>query len=302
MCDRVRDWEHRDHQALFRLESGARRWAALVWRDLPECGLYSDQDVRLPADVVEAARQASALGVSADTISMDWTAVRERVFGRIDAAADSEEELRRRQSNVTLFRDQARFVAPKLLQVGSERISADRFVIAAGSRPHLPAVTGIEDPQLADRIHTSDTIMRLPAAPASLIILGGGMVAAEFAHIFAACGTQVTILHRGEKLLRTADGAMSQRFTELLSRRVVLRLGQHVSWIEGTERGVEVGTVDDDGIEYSFGAEQVLVATGRCQLGHPRSASHRSRCRRRHRIGRRGRLSANHCRGNLCLG
>lgn len=216
-----------------------------------------------PADVVEAARQASALGVSADTISMDWTAVRERVFGRIDAAAGSEEEFRRRQSNVTLFRDQARFVAPKLLQVGSERISADRFVIAAGSRPHLPAVTGIEDPQLADRIHTSDTIMRLPAAPASLIILGGGMVAAEFAHIFAACGTQVTILHRGEKLLRTADGAMSQRFTELLSRRVVLRLGQHVSWIEGTERGVEVGTVDDDGIEYSFGAEQVLVATGR---------------------------------------
>lgn len=216
-----------------------------------------------PADVVEAARHAAGLGVTADAINLDWTAVRERVFGRIDPIAESGEESRRRQGNVTLFREQARFVAPKVLQVGSERISADRFVIAAGSRPHLPAVTGINDSQLSDRIHTSDTIMRLPTAPASLIILGGGMVAAEFAHIFAACGTQVTILHRGEKLLRTADSAVSQRFTELLSRRVVLRLGQHVSWIEGTERGVEVGTVDDDGIEYFFSAEQVLVATGR---------------------------------------
>lgn len=216
-----------------------------------------------PADVAQAARHAADLGVRTGEVGVDWEAVRERVFARIDPLAESAEAYRRSQSHVTLFRGQARFVGPKTLQVGDQRFSADRVVIAAGSRPLVPDVSGITDPAVSQRVHTADSILRLPTAPKSLIILGGGRAAAEFAHIFAAFGTQVTVLHRSERLLRSADAAISQHFTELLSQRVALRLGQHLSWIEATERGVEVGTVDDDGIEYSFGAEQVLVATGR---------------------------------------
>lgn len=215
------------------------------------------------ADLAEAARQAAGLGVHTGAVTVDWAAVRDRVFGRIDPLVESAQAYRRSQSTVTLLRGQGRFVGPKLLKVGDRTISADRFVIAAGSRPRIPEVSGIAEPAVAPRVHTTDTILRLPSLPKSLIILGGGTVAAEFAHIFAGFGTQVTVLHRGDRLLRAADGAISQRFTELLSRRVALRLGQHLSWIEATDRGVEVGTVDDDGIEYSFGAEQVLVATGR---------------------------------------
>jgi mycothione reductase len=105
--------------------------------------------------------------------------------------------------------------------------------------------------------------MRLESLPKSLIIVGGGLVAVEFAHIFAAFGTQVTLLHRGSALLRRADGAISQRFTDLISRRVVLRLGQHLASVADAGGRVEVGTTDDDGIEYFFEAERVLIATGR---------------------------------------
>jgi mycothione reductase len=216
-----------------------------------------------PADLAESARHAARLGVDAGAVTVRWNDVRDRVFGRIDPIVASGEAYRRDSTNVALYRERAHFVAPKVLAVGEERISADRFVIAAGSRPRIPEVPGIDDPALADRIHTSDSIMRLAALPKSLIIVGGGLVAAEFAHIFAAYGTQVTLLHRGQVLLRHEDEAVSRRFTDLLSHRVVLRLGQQLASVEDVGGGIEVGTTDDDGIEYYFEAEHVLLATGR---------------------------------------
>ncbi len=215
------------------------------------------------ADLAEDARHASVLGMDAGAVSVRWGDVRDRVFGRIDAIVADGEAYRRDADNVTLYREQGRFVAPKTFRVGEEQFTADRFVLAAGSRPFLPDVPGIDDPELAGRVHTSDSIMRLGALPKSLIIVGGGLVAVEFAHIFAAYGTQVTLLHRGARLLRHADESVARRFTDLISRRVVLRLGQHLASIADAAGRVEVGTTDDDGIEYFFEAEQVLIATGR---------------------------------------
>ena len=216
-----------------------------------------------PADVAESARNGSRLGVDVGTVSVRWKDVRDRVFGRIDPIVASGEAYRRDSANVALYRERARFIAPKVVAVGEEQFSADQFVIAAGSRPRIPEIPGIDDPALADRIHTSDSIMRLAALPKSLIIVGGGLVAVEFAHIFAAYGTQVTLLHRGQTLLRNADEAISSRFTDLLSKRVVLRLGQRLASVEDADGRIEVGTTDDDGVEYFFEAEQVLIATGR---------------------------------------
>ncbi|MCA0296385.1 MAG: mycothione reductase [Actinobacteria bacterium] len=215
------------------------------------------------ADLAEDARTSGPLGLDAGPVSVRWGDVRDRVFGRIDAIVAGGEAYRRDAPNVTLYREQARFVAPKMLRVGDEQFTADRFVLAAGSRPFVPDVPGINDPELAGRVHTSDSIMRLETLPRSLIIVGGGLVAVEFAHIFAAYGTQVTLLHRGSALLRHADEEVSRRFTDLISRRVVLRLGQHLASVADAAGRVEVGTTDDDGIEYFFEAEQVLIATGR---------------------------------------
>ncbi len=220
-----------------------------------------------PADIAEDARHAAALGVDTGPVRVRWPDIRDRVFGRIDPIAADGEAYRRDSDNVALFREMAHFVAPKMLRVGEEQFTADQFVLAAGSRPRIPDVPGMDDPELADRIHTSDTIMRLAELPKSLIIVGGGLVAAEFAHIFAAYGTQVTVLHRGSRLLRFADESVSERFTDLISRRVVLRLGQHLASVADAAGRIEVGTTDDDGIEYFFEADHLLVATGRIPNG-----------------------------------
>ena len=82
-----------------------------------------------------------------------------------------------------------------------DEFTADKVVIAAGSRASRA-------PAIADcgvRYYTSDTIMRIPELPEHLVIVGGGFVAAEFAHVFSALGVRVTIVVRGSTLLRGHD-------------------------------------------------------------------------------------------------
>ena len=94
-------------------------------------------------------------------------------------------------------------------------------MIAAGSRVSVPDVPGLAEAGY----HTSDTVMRLEELPRRMVIVGGGYVAAEFAHVFSALGVRVTQVHRGPRLLRHHDEAIARQFTELAGRQWDLRLG-----------------------------------------------------------------------------
>ncbi len=231
-------------------------------------GCIPSKMLSYPADLAESARHASALGVDVGEVSIRWADLRDRVFTRIDASAQAAEAQRARHQGVTVYRENATFVGHKRLLIGEEEvITAEQFVLAAGSRPWIPDLPGLDDPAVAARIHTSDDVMRLAELPGSMVIVGGGSVATEFAHLFAACGTAVTLLNRGPRLLRAADQSIGERFTELLSERVTLRLGQTIASFEPIPGGVIVGTVDADGVEYFFEGERVLLALGRTSNG-----------------------------------
>lgn len=249
-------------------EAFAKRRVALVDDGEPfggtclNAGCIPTKMFAYPADVVTSVRDARRLGLGADHVRLNWDEVRDRIFTRIDPIAEQGEEYREQSSNVTLFRERGRFVGPKRLQVGEETITADAFVIAAGSRPRIPDVPGLE--AVRDRVHTSDTIMRLDVLPKTLVIVGGGPVAAEFAHIFSAFGSEVTVVTRGDAMLRNEDESISKRFTEIFGERVNLRLNQHlVDLLDSDRRSVLVATSDSDGIDYHFEGEQVLLALGR---------------------------------------
>ncbi|MEA4944930.1 MAG: mycothione reductase [Propionicimonas sp.] len=221
-----------------------------------------------PAELADLAREAGRLGVDTGEVSVRWGDIQRRIFDRVDAQAASALSYRERGEHVTLFREKAHFAGPRVLQVGDRQLSADAFVLAAGSRPRVPEIAGLDDPVVAERVHTSDTIMRIPHLPRRLVIVGGGSVATEFAHIFSGLGVEVTLLYHGNRLLRRADTAIGERFTELLSHRVTLHLGQELASLEAAPSGqLEVGTVDADGVEYSFEADLVLLAVGRVPNG-----------------------------------
>ena len=215
------------------------------------------------ADVAAAPQAGAGLGVDLQLQGVRWRDVRDRIFGRIDAISGGGREYRAHGSeNVTLVEGSARFTGVKELTVetaeGPQVLTADRFVVAAGGRPVVPSIPGLED----TGFHTSDSVMRLDELPPRMIILGTGFVGAEFAHVFASLGVEVTVIGRSGSLLRGEDTDVAHRFTELAAQRWDLRLNRKTVSAEADGDVVRLHLEGPEGAE-TVEAEQLLVAVGR---------------------------------------
>jgi mycothione reductase len=208
------------------------------------------------ADVAEAIRGAWRYGVDGRVEGVRWPDIRDRVFNRIDAISAGGREYRAAGEGVTLLESEAHFTGPRSLQLASgEEVTADRIVVAAGSRPSIPDVIT----QSGVAFYTSDDIMRLDALPRRLVILGGGFIAAEFAHVFGALGVEITIVCHSAPLLRHLDRDVSERFTGLARRQWDVHLGTPVVKAWSGEDGIHLELSDGAHVE----ADALLVATGR---------------------------------------
>lgn len=218
------------------------------------------------ADLASTPAEAHRFGLSEQLTGVNWPAIRDRIFDRIDPISTGGEGYRRDHqdnANLTLLRGTARLTGPRSLTVAGQdgtehRISADTVVLGAGSRPELPPIDGLAEAAP----HTSDTIMRIESLPASLAILGSGVVAVEMAHVFASLGVEVTLIARSQRVLRAADADVSARLTEILGERLRLEKGVTTTSVRRTETGVELRG-ERDGAEVVLRAEELLVATGR---------------------------------------
>ncbi|GEL26841.1 mycothione reductase [Pseudonocardia sulfidoxydans NBRC 16205] len=221
------------------------------------------------ADLAEAVRRAARYGVDATLDGVRWPDIRDRVFGRIDPIAQGGKEYRMdpvRTPNVTTYLGHARFTGDRTLAVAPtdggpvETITADRVVVAAGGRPHVP------DPILDAGVpyETSDTIMRIEKLPQRLVVLGGGYIASEFAHVFSAFGVEVTLVARGGHLLRLADETLGRAFTTIAQERWDVRLNT----VAQSARTLDDGSVELTLTDGSVATGDVLlVATGRVPNG-----------------------------------
>ncbi len=209
------------------------------------------------ADAARGVTEAARLGVEAHVDCVDWPAIRDRVFGRIDPLHGQAVDYRR-SNGIDVYEDAARFVGPRVIQVGTETLTAEQIVVAAGSRPDLPPIAGLD----TVAHHTSDTIMRIEEVPRSIIVLGGGFIAAEMGHVFQAFGAEVQIIQRSPRLLMNEDLDISTRFTELVADRFDLHLNTTAVSVAEAGDGVAVTVEGPDGQEV-LEADMLLVATGR---------------------------------------
>lgn len=220
-----------------------------------------------PADLASSPAQAKALGVDLDLVDVRWPDIRDRIFGRIDHISEAGRDWRASGDNITLFEQRAHFVGDHTLELEAhgdrpaETITADRFVVAAGSRPVVPPIPGLDEVPY----ETSNTIMRIPAPPRSLVIIGGGYIGAELAHVFASFGTQVTIVARTPTMLPRTDRQVAERFTQLLGHKVDIRTSTTVERARraDTGTGVVLTVRSESGAESEVEADLLLLATGR---------------------------------------
>ncbi len=209
----------------------------------------------LPADKALDAQHGDRLGIDTQFNGADWGAIRDRVFGRIDAIAAGGREYRASGSeHVTLIQGTARFIADKVFDVEGRRITAPNVLIAAGSRPVVPPIPGLVE----TGFHTSDSIMRLDALPERLGIIGGGYIAVEMGHVFSGLGSKVTLINRSPGVLMAQDREISERFTQVFGERVDLRLGHVPTKVARVNGAIMIQSGGEEIV-----VDELLVATGR---------------------------------------
>jgi mycothione reductase len=217
------------------------------------------------AEVAATVRDAARFGVDAHVDRVRWDDIVSRIFGGIDPIALGGEDYRRSAPNVDVYSRHTRFGTVGdggryLLRTdGGDEFSAAQVVIAAGSRPTIPKA--IRDSGV--QYYTSDDVMRIAELPAHLVIVGGGFVAAEFAHIFSALVVRITLVIRGGTLLRHCDDTVCERFTRIASTKWELRT--HRTVVGARDDGPGVTLELDDGSHLH--ADALLVATGRVPNG-----------------------------------
>jgi NAD(P) transhydrogenase len=195
----------------------------------------------------------------------------ESLMSRVGAVVDAHMEYMGRmlaRRDVTLCRGRAAFASPKTLTVreqsgGTRTVSGDVIVIATGSRPRSTKEVPIDHEHIMD----SDSFLSLAYLPRSLTVLGAGVIASEYASIFAALGTTVTMIDRGERPVSFLDPELTNVLLSELRARGLEFIGG--------ERAVSAAWNGVDAVETTLASgrvvssEKVLVAQGRvANLGH----------------------------------
>ncbi|MCW3989103.1 MAG: dihydrolipoyl dehydrogenase [Candidatus Bathyarchaeota archaeon] len=223
-------------------------------------GCIPSKMILYPADVINIIREAGKLGIKATIEEIDFAYIMERSAKLIEEDVSHMEEGVQHVPGLDMYREVGEFVSDYTMEVAGETIRGENVFIVSGARPLIPPIRGLEDAGYL----TSQNVWEIRERPESILIVGGGFVAVEFAHFFSSVGSQVTLLSRSPRLIKFAEPEVS----ELLGKKMGERINIHynVEAIEATMSGdmKEIVTMNKEtGETRSFQGAQIMVAAGR---------------------------------------
>lgn len=212
------------------------------------------------ADAVHSGTSAARFpGISPCEHAVDWPAV---VKGTADLVAEMRHkkyiDLLPAYENITYIEDGPARLVEGGVTVGGRVISAPRTLIATGSRPHLPAIEGIDTVETLD----STGLLTLPVCPESIMVLGGGYIGCELAQMASRLGVNVALVTRS-RLLPGAEPEVAEALTQALKAEgIAVETGLAYVSVAKSAGGVTL-TVERDGKTEVLSAERLVVTTGR---------------------------------------
>lgn len=217
------------------------------------------------ADVVETIKRAKLFGIEVHGYTIEFEKIVQRVNTITDSDSDQIRNAFKDVDNPKLFANECKFIGPKTISISedSDRIlTAEKILIAAGSRPRIPNIKGLEGTGYL----TSDEALRLKKQPHTLTIIGGGYIACELAHFFGALGTKINIIQHKDVLIPNEDEAVSQKFTEIFSKKYNVYVGYETEYVsrENDNNTFHVVAKEDiSGKSLELVSDQLLIAAGR---------------------------------------
>lgn len=217
------------------------------------------------SDLIRESQHAKKVGIDFEN-RFDWKKIADRMWNQINESKRIEENINHIPS-LTVFRGVGEFVDDYILRIKGtgkeEDFRGEKIVIASGARSFVPPIKGLKETGYV----TSDSFFgeKFPSKPwESLIIIGGGVISVEFAHILSAFGTKIKIIEMESRLVRTEEPQISQflkvnleRFMDVFTNKKAVSVHKGNKGKIVTIEDVKTGEIED------IVAEEIFVASGR---------------------------------------
>jgi len=204
-------------------------------------------------------RDAEKFFLDASLEGIDYEAIIDDMDDTLSPLAAGMEDSYRDKAHLTLYKDEATFVDERTVDIDGDRLSAKKVVVAAGSRPLVPPIDGLETVEYM----TSQEALYRREQPESLVILGGGYIAVELGYFFESLGTDVRIVEMMDSLVPREDPDVAETFTEIASQRHDVYTGHRATAVEAQGDTVTVHAETEAGDEVAVSGDELLVALGR---------------------------------------
>jgi len=222
----------------------------------PNRGCMPKKVLVAAAHALDEIERAKTHHIAVGKRSLDWAAMIDREKAMIRGIPDSLADVMNRRG-VEVIRDRGRFAGPNAVAVGGEILESKHIVIATGSKPRRLPFLG------AELMITSDEVLSEPTLPASIVFVGGGVIALEFSHVYTRAGARVTILEMMPRLLTNMDAdAVAQLHSETERIGVDIHTGVEIQQIERTGDRLRV-IYREGGSERALEADRVVNGAGR---------------------------------------
>ncbi len=235
------------------------------------------------ADVAETIKSAHVFGLKVQGFSVDFHSIVEEVNSIVDLQSDEIRKSFEGKENPKLFANECKFVGEKIISIQGDSgghhncidngkdektimITADKILIATGTRPRIPEINGLTDIGYI----TSDEALRLKKQPKVLTIIGGGYIACELAHFFGALGTKINIIQTREVLIPDEDEEISKKFTEIFSKKFNVYLSYDTTLVSKENNNnsskFHVIAKNSSGKQIDLESDELLIAAGRIPI------------------------------------
>ncbi len=213
-----------------------------------------------PADRIIDIKDSNKLGIKANIEEIDFKKIMEHMKKPIiHSQKYMREGLKSNIKNFDYYEGSGYFLNNYTIEINGIKIKGRKIFIGTGARPNIPNIKGIDKIDFL----TNENVLNINNCPKSIIIVGGGYIGVEFAHFFSAMGSEVTILQRGDRLIKNSENEISDLLKIQMEKR--MKILTNVEIDEIFIKNDQVNVIYNQGIENNkiVKAEKIFVATGR---------------------------------------
>lgn len=213
-----------------------------------------------PADRIMEIIEAKNLGINANIENINFKKIMEHMREPIEESKrHMRDGLKYPIKNFDYYEGLGYFIDNFTIMINNEKIHGKKIFIGSGARANIPDIKGINQINFL----SNENVFDIEKCPKSIIIIGGGYIGVEFAHFFSAMGSNVTILQRGNSLIKKSEPEISDLLKNQMEKRMKILTNTNVIEIKKNKSSYIVVYNQNNEINNKIEAEKIFIASGR---------------------------------------